>query len=152
MCAMQGNKKHIQSNPSIESMRTRWIKKKDNIKSKQFNNKVFIPKLFCISNFDIKIIRDIINNVSKDIVKKIIHIKNNQYVIILNHKKDFSINSKGYNFIQGILIAKKQKNIYKLKHNDKFIYITFHKNIKINHKNMIYFENTIIGLKTTNFL
>ena len=132
-----------------------WKQQKSHKKSKKkktTSKKPFVPKLFCNTTLDSKHIRSILNSVSKNIVKNINNLKNNNYVIFLNIDKDYTVNSKEFNLIQGILIAKKQSKNYRLEHNGKFLNITFDKSVNINHHYLKYYENTQIGLRITNIL
>ena len=132
-----------------------WKQQKSHKKSKKkktTSKKPFVPKLFCNTTLDSKNIRSILNSVSKNIVKNINNLKNNNYVIFLNIDKDYTVNSNEFNLIQGILIAKKQSKNYRLEHNGKFLNITFDKSVNINHHYLKYYENTQIGLRITNIL
>ena len=132
-----------------------WKQSKYNKKPKRKkinSKKPFIPKLFCNTTLDCKHIKNILNSVSKNLVKNINNVKNNNYVIFLNIDKDYTVNSNEFNLIQGILIAKKQEKNYRLEHNGKFLNITFDRSVNINHHYLKYYENAQIGLTITNIL
>jgi len=145
---------------SSKSIKKRNKKNKSKpVENKKVNNgerveQPFIPKLKFISQqnyskYDIQTVfkNDISDNLFYSLSKD-----GNEYTICLNLRGDYSINSPGFNLIQGILYSTKHGNKFRIEYKNDFLDISFHDSVNIHHNMMKYYENVQIGLRSIDCL